>query len=125
MTIVDYFDPQNVAHLKAWRKLEYGFRADDLEDRHRFSGAMKLLTFYPHLEDSGSVDWPDDWGPLIIAKMADAWLDWRIFAEPRVDIELKHPGVFVCQTCLEPMEAIGAWANSEGVYHDTTECRPG
>ncbi len=75
MTIVEYFDPRNPEHLRAWRELEADFDCG----RFRFNLGMK-----------GATEWPDDWGPLIIAKMANAWLEENIpppYAELRENVQ--------------------------------------
>ena len=68
MTIVEYFDPRNGEHLKAWRKME--------RESHPGRMATDLAAFLgdPTLEPI----WPDGWGPSIIAKMANAWLEDNI-----------------------------------------------
>ncbi len=73
MTIVEYFDPNNVEHLKAFRlavdEVELQSLPVDYLQVH-FSTACGI--------DENEYDWPNDWGQLIIAKMADAWLEDRI-----------------------------------------------
>ena len=79
-TIVDYFDPRDGEHLKAWRKLELYYLSltpypptkwwilADAEER--FDSVLGVGRREYHF--------CDDWGPLIIAKMANAWLEGHV-----------------------------------------------
>ena len=73
MTIVEFFDPRNGEHLKAWRvavaeSLRLGLNVNHLSVR--FARQCGI--------DDNDYDWPDDWAQLIIAKMANAWLEDNI-----------------------------------------------
>lgn len=85
MTIVGQFDPRNGRHLRAWRKFEVEYP----ENPH---GAWRNLaaTFGLSIQD----DWPDDWGPLIIAKMANAWLEEQLGGEPDEDTDAAFDAAF-------------------------------
>lgn len=56
MTIVEFFDPYNVEHLKAYRHLE--------------KTGFWPVSFYPE-----NVEWPLIWQAALTAKMTQAWLE--------------------------------------------------
>ncbi len=73
MTIVDHFDPSNVRHIQAWKRLgevmhdtPEGLTQQECE--HIFATALRVVTI--------AYDWPEDWAFLISAKMADAWIEF-------------------------------------------------
>ena len=78
MTIVKYFDPLDIQHVRAWKKLAEvihalvrypGIKSQGLtegECKNVFATALKLITI--------SVDWPEDWAFQIAGKMADQWI---------------------------------------------------
>ena len=85
MTIVEYFDPRNGEHLRAWRELERLHDGRGIRDfgSKAFCRFLGLSRHAPH-----ALDWPDDWGQLIIAKMADAWME-EYLPPPYVEVREK------------------------------------
>lgn len=81
MTIVDHFDPRNGEHLRAWQS------AVEKALRHGFHVNHLSLYFGEQcgIEDD-DYEWPDDWGQLIIAKMAAAWLEENM-PPPYVEVQ--------------------------------------
>lgn len=95
MTIVDYFDPRIYEHLEAWRKVEsvrswrkgLPWIADG--DPLDIDVAARVLCDWLPVKMS-DYNFPKGWGPLIISKMADAWLEQHLGAE-RVAGDLRVP----------------------------------
>jgi len=71
MTIVDLFDPLNINHIQAWKRLAEVMHDSPVGDeacKHVFATALRVVTI--------AYDWPEDWAFRISAKMADQWIEY-------------------------------------------------
>lgn len=74
MSIVDHFDPRIYEHLEAWRKFKAEYHGSHVRASRVFVERLGFKNLGQQL--------PDDWEQLIRDKMADAWLEEKLGAEP-------------------------------------------
>ena len=70
MTVVDYFNPLDIQHVRAWKTLSEVGAAQKLTDgecKHVFATELKLITIL--------VGWPNGWVSQVAAKMVDQWIE--------------------------------------------------
>ena len=79
MTIVEYFDPRNGKHLKAW------LSTAEKASRHGLNVNWLAVHFAEScgIGNVGDYEWHDDWGQSIKDKMADAWMEQHLGSESK------------------------------------------